>query len=50
MATITDERLEHLRTHQAYGGQHSDLGQTIRDLVDEIRAHRRQIADLLGDD
>jgi hypothetical protein len=46
---FTDDRLEHARTHDAYGGERSDRGQLLRDLVDEIRGYRHQLADILGD-
>lgn len=44
--TLTEDKLEHVR----YGGEHGDWGELLRQLVDEIRTHRRQIADLLGAD
>jgi hypothetical protein len=47
---FTDDRLKHVRTHDALRRRALGPRPGFGDLVDEIRGYRRHLADILGDD
>lgn len=47
---FTEDRLDSLRSSEDWGGGSTERARTIRELIDEIRALRQQVAGLLGED